>query len=429
VSEERTTPNAISRPDPGPDKAAVRRSWWPGWIWAIPIAAILVVGWLGFRALFSGGEDATITFQDAHGLKPKNTNVEYRGMNVGRVTSVDLNDRGDAVIVTVSIEQSATRFLKSGTRFWLRGASPSLSNPQSLSALLSGPTIVMEPGAGQTTHHFVGLTRKPVSPAGNSATLLYAVELSGEAGALQAGDPVKLEGFTVGEVREVGFDFDPDTGTLSMPGTLALYPALFHIKGQASPPDSAAVRSEMGALINTGLRVKLEQDPPLLGSYHITLARAPDLPRAKPAAVNGMPLIPTAPGGGVGSLITRINRLPIEQIARNVADTTQHLQALAASPKLKQALAALAASLTQIQQTTARAGPELTTLITRLQRASDDVDRTVRSTDGLVNGSATEDGVGSLIQEATEASRSVRSLADYLDRHPEALVKGRSELP
>ena len=32
-----------------------------------------------------------------------------------------------------------------------------------------------------------------------------------------------------------------------------------------------------------------------------------------------------------------------------------------------------------------------------------------------------------LMQELTDAARSVRALADYLDRHPEALIRGRKQ--
>lgn len=83
-------------------------------------------------------------------------------------------------------------------------------------------------------------------------------------------------------------------------------------------------------------------------------------------------------------------------------------------------------ALRQIRRTTSQAGPQITDLISTLHKASDDLDQTVRSADRLVSGTATQEGVGNTIQEIDEASRAVRSLANYLDRHPEALVKGRT---
>ena len=80
-------------------QAGVRHGWWPGWIWAIPIAALLVVIWLGARALLAGGTDVTIRFNDAHGMKKENTDVVLRGTQVGHVTDIALTPDGTGVIV------------------------------------------------------------------------------------------------------------------------------------------------------------------------------------------------------------------------------------------------------------------------------------------------------------------------------------------
>ena len=195
------------------------------------------MGWLGVRALTSGGEDITITFDDAHGLDEKGGKVVYRGTTVGQVTKVALTNDGSAVTVRVSIQQSAEKFVRSGTRFWLRGANPSLGDLSSLRAVLSGPTIVMEPGPGEKTTHFAGIPYEPIGPAGDSHPQRYMVAFDGTVGGLRAGDPVKLRGFTVGEVEDVGFQFDAKTGDLSTPVALDLYPSLFHIQ---DAPDRTA---------------------------------------------------------------------------------------------------------------------------------------------------------------------------------------------
>jgi len=410
-------------------RARMRHGWWPGWIWGIPVAAVLVVAWLGLRSLFSGSETVTISFDDVHGLKEKNTNVEYRGTNVGHVKKVELNDRGDHVDVTVSIDKSATKFLTASTRFWLRGANPSLSNLQSLGAVLSGPSIEMEPGPGGApkAKHFAGLTQKPVKPAQNAPAVLYGVALSGEAGAVKSGDPVKLDGFTVGEVQEVGFNFNPQTDQVEMPCTVALYPSLFHVDADGTSPSPAAVSAEIGSLIQKGLRARLDRDPPLVGSYRVNLEMAPGSPPASLPRVNGLPEIPFAPGGGLSSIAARINKIPLEQITHNILDITHHIDTLVSSPQLKAAVGELDAALEQIHRTTAQAGPQVTQLLTTLHKASDDLDHTAKSADQFVSGTATQHGLDTVTVEVTEAARAVRSLANYLDRHPEALLKGKGE--
>jgi len=60
-----------------------------------------------------------------------------------------------------------------------------------------------------------------------------------------------------------------------------------------------------------------------------------------------------------------------------------------------------------------------------LHKASDDLDHTAKSADQFVYGTATQEGLNSLSTEVAEAARAARSLVDYLDQHPEALVRGR----
>src|SRR6185312_4094772 len=103
------------------------------------------------------------------------------------------------------------------------------------------------------------------------------------------------------------------------------------------------------------------------------------------------------------------------------------IDTLVSSPHLKDAIGQLDGALKQIHQLTRSASPQVTQLITRLRKAADDLDATVASAQKVVGGSATQDGLASTVDEVTQAARSVRSLADFLDRNPAALIKGRSD--
>jgi paraquat-inducible protein B len=413
----------------GPERvqAGVRHGWWPGWIWAIPIAALLVVIWLGARALLAGGTSITIRFTDAHGMKAENTDVIMRGTHVGRVTGIELTGDGTAVIVTASIDQDAAKFLRSGTRFWLRGAEPSLSNLSSIGSLLSGPSIVMAPGPGGKARHFIGLERKPIAPSATERPLLYEIAVASDAGSLSGGDPVTLRGFTVGEVRDVGFTYDPATGAISTPATLAIYPSLFHLRGARGAPTAAQVAAEIGQLIAKGMRARLSRTPPLVGRYEVKLQTLPGSspPTGPLRAADGLPQIPVASGSDITRIVARINRIPIGRIAHNALQITRHIDQLTSSPRLRDAIVQLDAALRQIHRTTATAGPQIAPLIARLRRAATDLERTANSANHLVSGTATQNGLANTAQEISEAARAVRSLANYLDRHPEALIRGR----
>lgn len=414
------------RPEAARTKAAVRRSWWPGWIWAIPIAVLLVIAWLAVRALLKGGEDITISFDDVHGLQQSGTNLIYRGMTIGKVSGIELAKDGRSVEVTVHVDASAAQFLTSGTEFWLRGANPSFSDLSSLGSVLSGPSIVMEPGPGKLSKHFVGLTHEPVISGAHGPPQLYEIRLTGSVGGLKQGAPVKLRGFAVGEVRDVGFRYNASTGELATPVTLALYPPLFHIEGAAASDSDAALKAAVDRLIRQGLRARLQRDPPVIGTPEVALDIEPGSPSAAPSMVNGVPQIPAAPGGGIEAIVNRINKVPIDQISQNLLDITRHVDTLVSSSKLDDAINQLDAAVRQIDQTVHGASPKITELVNSLRQTAAQLDSTTRAADKMLGGTPSQNGTQQALREITEAARSVRELADYLDRHPEALIQGRS---
>src|SRR6185312_189350 len=225
--------NADDRPAREPRRtiAIARRSWWPGWIWAVPIAAVAIVLWLLLRSISSRGIDVTVTYNDAAGMQPGDTRVMYHGLEVGRVTSVALASDDWHVIVHLGIDGQLAPKINTGTRFVLEGAHPSFSDAASLRALIAGPTIVMVPGPGKPATSFIGTEGGPRQTL--TVSLPYLVSFRGAVGQLKPDAPVMLRGFTVGEVTSVGLAVDPQTGRISTPVLLALDPTRFHLTAPA----------------------------------------------------------------------------------------------------------------------------------------------------------------------------------------------------
>jgi paraquat-inducible protein B len=174
------------------------------------------------------------------------------------------------------------------------------------------------------------------------------------------------------------------------------------------------------------MRARLERDPPLIGDPQVALDIEPGSSGAAPTAMNGIPQIPAAPQTGINAIVNRIDKVPIDQIARNLLDTTHHLDALVSSPQIADAIDQLDAALKQIRETADNAGPKVAKLTDSLRRTAARLDETAKAADRLLGGSASQTGTQQALSEITDAARSVRELADYLDRHPEALVEGRS---
>ena len=96
-----------------------------------------------------------------------------------------------------------------------------------------------------------------------------------------------------------------------------------------------------------------------------------------------------------------------------------------------QSLKGLQGTLTAAQTLLTRTDAGLTPVLQRLPQIADDLQRTTAGAARLVNTTYGQNSdfqrqLQRMLDQATEAARTVRELADFLDRHPEALVRGRS---
>jgi paraquat-inducible protein B len=418
------------RRTPARTAAGIESSRWPGWIWAVPIAALAIVVWLVLQALTYGGVNITVRFARAAGMRAGNTWVHYLGIRVGQVTDVTLSKDGRHVIVKVNIHDDAKKYLRANTRFWLEGATPSLSAPASLKALVAGPTIIMEPGGGKPARHFIGLDYRPAIIGPQEPLLPYVMYFDGAVGEIDKGAPVKLRGFTVGEVSGRSLTYDAVTGTIQTPVIVGLDPSRFHVA--AIPPANVQSRPILNdvlqRLIQRGMRGRMVQSPPLIGGYAISLDFVPGAAAASLQTGGSLPVIPTVSGGGFGSIVQRVNRMPIDQIADNILEITRHADSIVSSPALRGSIEHLDRTLAELQSTIHDTGPQITKLVQSLHQTADQLDTAVAAANTTLGGNpmSQDHDARTALYEVTLAARSVRSLANYLDRHPEALVKGRS---
>jgi paraquat-inducible protein B len=429
----------VSSTRPRRTQAEARRSWWPGWIWAVPIAALGVAVWLGIRALVHGGESVTVTFDNAYGMQPRDTKVMMLGVKVGEVSDVALANDGKHVDATLEIDSDEKKYLRSGTKFFLRGGQLDLSDPASLKAMVSGPEIDMEPGPGKPTDRFNGEDRKPPLPPDHGPMVMYGVRFDGAVGGLKDGAAVELRGFRIGTVTRVHLAYDAGTGTLHTPVQIAIDPSTLDIKG-ASPPNGdwrPLVDDMFKRLVAQGLRAHLAQDPPLVGPSKVSLDFATGAPDAALANDDGETIIPSMPSSNIDAMTSRANQiikkiddLPIKQIGEQIEGITTHINALvaSASPQVKDSLRHIDHSVAQIDRTLQKVSPQIGPLVAQLRQTASEADQAVAAANRtLGSDAASQNGLPEALRELTDAARSIRALADYLDRHPEALIRGKTK--
>lgn len=175
-------------------------------IWFLPLLALLIGGWLGWRAYSEAGIEIQVTFETGEGLQAGKTEVIYKGMSIGKVKALELDDSGShkGVRATLAMDKRFEDSLRSDTRFWLVKPSVSLAGITGLEALVSGNYITVSPGeSDEEALKFTALSEPP--PLSDSTPGLHLTLKAERLGSLNRDSPVFYKQIQVGRVKSYDF--------------------------------------------------------------------------------------------------------------------------------------------------------------------------------------------------------------------------------
>ena len=192
-------------PDP-PEAVVVPRSrFLPELIWAIPVVAALIGGWLAVRAIRSHGPTITISFRDAAGLVAGKTKLRYRDVEVGEVRDIGFSPDRATVVITAELVREAGPWLVEDTRFWAVRARVAAGEVTGLETLLSGAYIGLDVGSSRRARReFIGLEEAPIVSGGTPGRAFVARG----ARAIGVGSPIFFHRMQVGQVTTSELDAD-----------------------------------------------------------------------------------------------------------------------------------------------------------------------------------------------------------------------------
>jgi paraquat-inducible protein B len=176
-------------------------------VWIVPLVALLIGGWLAYRAITEKGPTVTITFQSAEGLEAGKTKIKFKDVEVGQVEKIHLSPNLSQVVVTAQLTKDAKDYLSENTRFWVVRARVAGGGVSGLGTLFSGAYIGMDPGkSGKTARAFKGLETPPIvtTDLPGRHFILKAERL----GSLDIGKPVYFRQIRVGQV--VAYELEKD---------------------------------------------------------------------------------------------------------------------------------------------------------------------------------------------------------------------------
>lgn len=343
------------------------------------------------------------------------TPLFFRRLQVGQVSSYVLDKDGKFFTLKVFVKAPYDRFVTSNTRFWqASGIDVSLSanglsvQTQSLLSILIGGIALESPANGtilpaaeaNTVFTLFKDRKEAFNPPPHSPQT-YELIFKDSVRGLVPGAPVEFHGIPVGEVADVRAQIDLKTFQFSVPVIIRLDPQRLGVRvvEGASGADLERMRRRLiDALVAHGARAQLRTGNLLTGSVFVSLDFFPGAPPATVDWSQRPVQLPTMPGqlqtmeAKVTDVITKLDKMPLQQIGDELRKTIADLDQTVVSAR-----GTLVSARGTLDNASSLTGPN----------------------------SAQVQQLDSTLQEVSRAARSLRVLADYLERHPEALIRGK----
>jgi paraquat-inducible protein B len=372
--------------------------------------------------------------------------IYYRQLQAGQVIAYELAADGKSVQMKVFINAPYDKYVKPGTRFWnASGIDASIGaggvevRTQSLIALLAGGlafdsppfAATAEPAAADVIFTLYA-DKATAMKQPESIAVHYVLYFNETLRGLSVGAPVTLLGLPAGEVTDVGLAIDPATMRIRGRVEVVSYPErlLAHLGsnqaavGKMLEGSSQQRHALMQRLVEQrGLRAQLRSGNLLTGQLFVAFDFFPDAPKVKIDWRQEVPELPVVPStvsdleAKITGIVAKLDKLPLEAIG---ADVTKVLVSL--DQTLKSADKA-------VNRIDAEVTPGLKTTVEEIRRAITSADGVLKNADATLVGkdAPAQQELREALQEITRAARSLRVLTDFLERHPEALIRGKTE--
>jgi len=347
------------------------------------------------------------------------TQINFHGINVGSVLAHELSEDANSIRLTIFINKPYDQFVRKNTRFWVdsgidlsAGAEGFKVRTGPLVSLLSGgiafrsdPEDAVETIQPDNTQFQLYDNYQLSTQVVYTNTLRYVMYFKGSVRGLTEGAPVQLRGIPVGKVVHIDLELNETTQDIQVPVTIELELERIHkINNKPHVSDKDIVAQ----LIKKGLRAQLQTGSFLTGQLLVDLDFYPKIPVVLNDNKSIYPEFPTTAGSldqltrSATVIMDKIAKLPLDNLSEEVNKTLQSLQGT--SKAAKDMLVTAQSTLTATDKTMNSAQKVLNT---------------------LEPGASTHYELEKLLQELTRAAGSVKQLTDYLEQHPDSLLRGK----
>ena len=356
------------------------------------------------------------------------TQISFHGITVGEVLDYELAKNAGNIKLTVFVNAPYDQFIRTNTRFWI-DSGIDLSAGADGFKLRTGPLISLLAGgiAFRTSPDDQAADTVPENTPfqlfdgyDQSTEVIYhktvkAVMYFNESvRGLNIGAPVLLRGIPVGKVTDITLEIDGKTAEINIPVVVEVEPdRIKTVNKQAN----RTVKENIAQLVAKGLRAQLQTGSLLTGQLFIALDLFPKSKIDIHPNDTGYLEFPTTPNSldqitnSAKTIMDKISKLSLETMTTEINKTLESLQSTSKAAT----------------KTLVTADGTLSTADKTLSSADKAMSSAQQVLSTLEPGSTTQYELNQLLQELTQTASSVKQLADYLEEHPESLIRGKKE--
>ena len=377
--------------------------------------------------------------------------IFFRDIEVGTVLGWDIGDLASRVTIHAFVRAPYDQYVHTDTLFWnASGISVKLGSDgvqfrmESLRALLLGgiafeTSIDTRQPVASAKHEFpLHRNFEEARAVGFGRQIRLLSYFPGSVSGLAPGAHVTLHGLRIGEVTDVDLVYDPRLDRIVVPVHYRVEAGRITNIAAADQTNPEKFAEEM---IKRGMRATLQSTSLITGSKEIALERVDDAAPATLEKRGDVYVVPTSEVGGfdaitrsAAELLTKLNRIEYDKIGRSLEGAAAGLDTMINGAQMKRTLTALEKAMVDVQDIVRKLDSEGSPALKRLPAIAQQLQESLTSANrlfGSFNAGYGDDSrfrrdLDRLLPQLTDAARSIRALSDLLSRHPEALIKGRT---
>ena len=378
--------------------------------------------------------------------------IYFQGLLAGEVLGYELGNDRQSIYIHAFIREPYDSLIKGNTRFWnVSGMDISLNTEglnvrtESLQSLILGGIAFETPATLEQVNSDVENLvftlyddYSSIRERAYTKKIKFMMFFKGSVRGLNVGAPVDFNGIKVGSVLDVRLEFDVENAEFRIPVLIEIEPERIIGRGNQEIEPSYQM---LNKLVERGLRASLQTGNLLTGQLYVSLSMQPDTPIYLIQEETPYPQLPTIRATDFSSIaqsverfLKKLDRIDLDKLSLELIKTLEGTSKIFNGPEVQGTLEELQLSLQVFRRTlqkidnsnlqkTINSGHVVMEKITETMETFDET--LSQANRVLKPNSPLQYNIIKLTGELEETARSIRSLVDTLERHPQALIFGK----